>query len=61
MVKTEYINLVREKKLPGTEVEDSMSKEQLLVTVQVKKLRFLIIEYGRKIDIATFKKLSNFF
>ena len=34
VVKTEYINLVREKKLPGTEVEDSMSKEQLLVTVQ---------------------------
>jgi len=34
VVKTEYINLVREKKLPGTEVGDSMSKEQLLVTVQ---------------------------
>ena len=40
MVKTEYINLVREKKLPGTEVEDSMSKEQLLVTVQVKNYVF---------------------
>ena len=50
VVKTEYINLVREKKLPGTEVEDSMSKEQLLVTVQVKNYGFFLSNWAWQIN-----------
>ena len=41
VVKTEYINLVREKKQPGQDV-DSISKEQLLATVQVRLLEYQV-------------------